>query len=56
MWKNFFTYLQSVMTLAKDVERLDDGYKRLDERMEFKIQLLEMERRLLSAKPPENQK
>ncbi|MGE0132381.1 MAG: hypothetical protein AB7U82_30225 [Blastocatellales bacterium] len=86
MWKNFFAYLQNILTLTKDVERLDSSYRRLDEkvthlmlavqrlsdevrinaqhdqserdkmRLEFKIQLMEMERRLSSAKSPEDQK
>jgi nitrogen fixation/metabolism regulation signal transduction histidine kinase len=32
MWKNFLTYVQKVLTLAKEVERNSEDIKRLEEK------------------------
>ncbi|MGH9842275.1 MAG: hypothetical protein ACREEM_26285 [Blastocatellia bacterium] len=86
MWKTLVSLIQSVLTLTKDVERLEANQKTTDEKvtnlmlavqrlsdeirfgehrekserenlvLQLKIQILELERRLPSPKPSDEQK
>ncbi len=84
MWKTILNYLQSLLTTARDVERLQADVKRLEEKnfqlslglqrladenvllaqreqsarenyqLRLRIEFLEMEKRLLAAKPKDD--